>query len=192
MELLRDQLWRRSIRGQITDDVSALEYLEDVGFALALSGSVGGLPSMWVAACGERDPAFPTHTHHDPYVGLCWGLKDTLVAEKRAFYGQLLRGKPSFVSLSWLSTLLAAHDSPKLSANASKAADALRSSCPLTTNELREHAGLLDRKTTTAALGEVQQALVGVKVEERAKPFTFVWDSVDVAWPDRLFRMLKA
>ena len=58
------------------------------------------LPSLWEAINGrERD--IPGH-HHDHALGLAWNWKDTLPARKAVWYGKLLKGKPTFVSLDLL------------------------------------------------------------------------------------------
>ena len=58
-----------------------------------------GAWSLWEAVAGKANPRWPRHSHHDAGIGLTWDLKHTLPAEKRVYYGKLLKGRPLLVSL---------------------------------------------------------------------------------------------
>ena len=163
----------------MTDDAEATRFVEEVGCCLAFGGYPVGVPTLWVAACGERAPVFPEHSHHDPAVGLVWQAKDTLVQAGVAYYGRLFLSKPSFVARAWLPTVIAAHPTPALSAQGQALANVLRETGPLPTDELGQRVGITDRRALTRALSEAQGALAVVKVEERYDPFSYIWGTFD-------------
>ena len=100
LERLRDQTFRRVPRLRVRGERSALAFINEVGFCSTFHRVREPLPCLWVAVCGRRDPRFPKHTHSDPSIGLTWLLKDILPAKKRVYYGKLLKGRPTLVSLS--------------------------------------------------------------------------------------------
>ena len=175
----RDVLWRRTRGRKITDESSATAFLREVPFSFAFGGAKVGAPTMWVAACGERDPIWPKHTHHDPYIGLVWRLKDTLVQAGATYYGKPFLRKPSFIARTWLPVALAAEPERELSPDADAVAHALADSSPLPTAELGKRIGITERKRLVAAIDEAQRAYRVAKTEERSDPFTYVWGAFD-------------
>jgi len=175
----RDEVWHRTPGRKVTDEVSALRYLAEVSCCLAFGGYDVGVPTLWVAACGERAPAFPKHSHHDAAVGLVWSLKDTLADADVAYYGRLFLRKPSFVARPWLATVVAASPERTLSPAAGAILETLRQTGPLGTEELRQRAGFASRKALVAALEEAQGALAVARVEVRYDPWTYVWGTFD-------------
>lgn len=53
------------------------------------------LPSLWVAAAGDR----PVPNEHDDPGHITWGWKDDLLGKKRIYYGRVLRKKNTMVSM---------------------------------------------------------------------------------------------
>lgn len=79
-------------------EAEALEFLNDVGLCLLLSGQKIELPSLWGALCGEDRPL--PQRHRDRNLGLAWDWKDTLPIQGKMLYGKFLRKKPVFISLA--------------------------------------------------------------------------------------------
>ena len=102
VEAWRDRAFRRLPSLRVRGEQSALRFVNEVGFCFTLSDF--GLPvaSLYVAVCGRRHPRWPKHTHHDPEIGLTWNLKDRLPAGRHTYYGKLVKGKPTLVSLRLL------------------------------------------------------------------------------------------
>jgi hypothetical protein len=158
-----------------------------------------------VAVCGRRHPRWPKHTHHDPAVLLTWELKDTLPAKRLVYYGKLLKGKPTLVSLELFPAFvaliregrrsgdyLADYRDGRLSRPALQLMDALMEARPLETGLLRRRAGLAASSQTGTfekAMAELQRKLWIVKTEEVYEPtFSYRWDLVDQWWPEQVER----
>jgi hypothetical protein len=56
------------------------------------------MPSLWVAAAGDR----PVPDEHDDPGHVTWGWKDSLLGQRRCYYARLLRHRNTFVSLETL------------------------------------------------------------------------------------------
>ncbi len=188
----RDRLHRTTPARRIRGERSALAFLEAVGFAFLFDNFGTGLPFLWAAVSGRRDPRWPRHTHHDPGIGLAWHLKDVLPARRKIYYGKLLLGKPTLVALRDLPACIAwfkratpawhrvAFVSGRMSRAAHAILEALHAEHPLYTPDLRRAAGLAHPGETRAferAIAELQQGLWVVKTEERYEPsFAYRWD----------------
>ncbi len=196
VESWRDRAFRRLPHLKVRGEKSALQFVDDVGFCFTLSDF--GLPvaSLYVAVCGRRHPRRPKHTHHDPEIGLTWNLKDDLPAKHLTYYGKLVKGKPTLVSLELLPAFCALIRNGKGSGDyildyrqgrMSRAAvailEALHETSPLVTPELRKAVTMRDPDRTTEfdrAMAELQRGLWIVKVEEVYDPdFYYRWDLLD-------------
>jgi len=186
LEAYRDRLWCRLPSLRIHDEDEAAAYLQRVPMCLAFGGYALGVPTMWVAACGVRNPVFPRHSHHDAAVGLVWRAKETLVHSGAAYYGRLFLNKPSFVARSWLATVLAGYPPVKLSQEAQAVSETLKESGPLPTRELGIRSGICDRRVLTKAIEEAQTGLRVTKVEERSDPFTYVWGTLSTLYAQEI------
>jgi len=188
----RDRLHRTTLARRIRGERSALAFLEEVGFAFLFDNFGTGLPFLWAAVSGRRDPRWPRHTHHDPGIGLAWHVKDVLPARRQVYYGKLLLGKPTLVALRNLPACVAwfRRETPawhrvaflrgRMSRPAHAILEALHAEHPLYTPDLRRAAGMAHPRETRAferAIAEVQQGLWVVKTEERYDPsFAYRWD----------------
>lgn len=196
VEARRDRTFRRLPRLSVRGDQSALQFVNDVGFCFTLSDF--GLPvaSLYVAVCGRRHPRRPKHTHHDPEIGLTWNLKDSLPARRLTYYGKLVKGKPTLVSLQLLPAFCALirdgkgsgdyildYRQGRMSRAAVAILDALHEQSPLATPELRKAVAMGDPDHTAEfdrAMAELQRGLWIVKVEEVYDPdFYYRWDLLD-------------
>jgi hypothetical protein len=196
VEAWRDRAFRRLPQLRVRGEKSALQFVNEVGFCFTLSDF--GLPvaSLYVAVCGRRHPRWPKHTHHDPEIGLTWNLKDELPAKRLTYYGKLVKGKPTLVSLDLLPAFCAVIRDGKGSGDyivdyrhgrMSRAAvailEALHDAGPLVTPELRKAVAMRDPDRTAdfdRAMAELQRGLWIVKVEEIYDPdFYYRWDLLD-------------
>src|SRR5512141_552935 len=102
VERWRDRAFRRLPEARVRGERSGLRFVNDAGFSFTLSDF--GLPvaSLYVAVCGRRHPRRPRRTHHDPAIILAWNLKNSLPGKRLCYYGKLVRGRPTLVSLALL------------------------------------------------------------------------------------------
>jgi hypothetical protein len=199
IENWRDRLHRRSPSRAISTKRQALRFIDDVGFCFAFKSENSELPCLWHAACGERSPVMPEHTHHDPAISFVWEMKNVLPAEGKIYYGKLLKKRPMMVSLEYLpffyvlsrrTGLKTEYEREflkgKLTATARDIMDALRDSSPQTTKGLKLATGnhnKSDRVHFDRAIAELQETMFIVKVAELDDPFTFVWAPLREAFP---------
>jgi Winged helix DNA-binding domain len=204
LERQRDQRFRRLPRLRVHNERTALAFVNDVGFCLVFTNRTQPLPCLWVAVCGRRDPVFPEHSHHDPEWILTWNLKDRLPAKRLVYYGKLIFGKPSMVSLASLPLFYALHGPPhdeqyryeyedgRLSRAAKQIMDVLVEQRPQTTKELKRRTGLdasKNRPTFDLAIAELQRKLYITMIEARYEPtFTYVWDLLETWLPEPVAR----
>jgi hypothetical protein len=204
LENQRDHRFRRLPRLRVHNERTALQFVEDVGFCLVFTNRTQQLPCLWVAVCGRRDPVFPQHSHHDPELMLTWNLKDVLPARRRLYYGKLILGKPSMVSLAHFPDLYALHgpahdeqylydyEAGRLSRAAKQIMDVLSADHPLATKELRRRTRLeasRSRPIFDQAIAELQRKLHITMIEARYEPtFTYVWDVLETWLPEPVAR----
>jgi hypothetical protein len=167
-----------------------------VGFCFTLSDF--GLPvaSLYVAVCGRRHPRWPRHTHHDPEIGLTWELKDRLPARRLTYYGKLVKGKPTLVSLRLFPAFCALiregkgsgdyildYRQGRMSRAAVAILEVLHEAGPVSTPALRKAVAMQAPDRTAdfdRAMTELQRALWIAKVEEVYDPdFYYRWDLLD-------------
>jgi hypothetical protein len=199
LEQHRDRLYWRKPSLRVTTMEDALEFVETVHLAFAFQSRRSELPCLWHAACGERDPKMPHHTHHDPAIGLVWTAKDVLPAERKIYYGKALKKRPTMISLSLFPYFFSAagHPDPQvylqsfgaegMTPMARRVLEVLLDSPPLPTRILKDQAGgsgSRRRAEFDRAMAELQGLLLVCKVAETYDPFTFVWGRVD-RWLER-------
>ena len=201
VEAWRDRSFRRLPHLKVRGERTALQFVNGTGFCFTLSDF--GLPvaSLYVAVCGRRHPRWPKHTHHDPEIGLTWDLKDRLPAKRLTYYGKLVRGKPTLVSLSLLPAFCALirdgkgsgdyivdYRQGRMTRAAVAILEALHDASPLSTPELRKAVAMREPDQTAEfdrAMAELQRGLWIVKVEEVYDPdFYYRWDLLDNWLPD--------
>ena len=199
LEKQRDRRFRRLPRLRVHNERTALQFVEDVGFCLVFTNRTQQLPCLWVAVCGRRDPVFPEHSHHDAELMLTWHLKDLLPAKRRVYYGKLLLGKPSMVSLAHFPDFYALHgpahdeqyrydyEDGLLSRAAKQIMEALVERHPQPTRELKRSTHLAAAKSRPLfdrAIAELQRRLYITMIEARYEPtFTYVWDLLECWLP---------
>jgi hypothetical protein len=166
----RDRSWRREATRLIDNALEAERFIDRVGFTACLTDSRRPGPSLYVAVCGRRDAVMPRNVQKDPEASLTWLLKDELVARGKVYYAKLSRGKALFIAPRMIPYFNAIwgvrrrEEGVRLSAHARAILKVLRKEWEMATADLRDEAGIADRKTFTAALDELQAAMIVVPV----------------------------
>lgn len=135
---------------------------------------------------------------------LTWNLKDRLPAKRRVYYGKLLFGKPSMVSLAHFPNFYALHgpahdeqylydsEDGLLSRAAKQIMEALVERHPQTTKELKRSthlAAAASRPLFDRAIAELQRKLYITMIEARYEPtFTYLWDLLEYWLPEPVAR----
>jgi hypothetical protein len=191
IEKWRDRVHRRTPALAVSNMAEALSFINSVGFCFAFKSEHSELPCLWHAACGRRDPVVPKHTHIDPSISFVWEMKDRLPAQRKIYYGKLLKSRPTMVSLEYLpyfyvlaertgarDEYVQEHRRGKLSPVARSVMEALLDSWPQTTKGLKLATGMhgkSDRAMFDRAIAELQGKMFIVKIAEEYEPFSFVW-----------------
>jgi len=136
---------------------------------------------------------------------LTWELKDILPAKRLVYYGKLLKGRPTLVSLELLPAFvaliregrrsgdsLADYRDGRLGRSALRIMDALIETNPTDTPALRRRTGLQASDRTREferAMTELQRKLWVVKTEEIYEPsFCYRWDLLENWLPEQVRR----
>ena len=189
----------RLVRGsQLRSEADAVRYVEERGFTYFWPIKGVDMPSLWVAVAGRR----PVADRHDDPGHVTWGWKDRLLPARRWYYGKLLRGKATMVSVEALpyfyalsenfgdpNDYLLEYEAGRLGVEAKQVYEALLAQGPLDTLALRREARLTSRDSNTRfdrALVELQRGLrilpVGVAEAGRWK-YAFIYELVDRWFP---------
>ncbi|MDZ7261741.1 MAG: hypothetical protein ONB05_06515 [candidate division KSB1 bacterium] len=187
---------------QVRTEQQALEFINDVGFCFAFKAHQSELPCLWHAACGERHPVMPHHTHHDPYINLVWEAKDTLVSSRKIYYGKALKKRPTMISLEYFpyfyvlsgnggesDTYRAQYLRGELSTAAKRIMDALLERSPQITRDLKLASGYShphQRYEFDQGMDELQMNMYILKIAEFYDPFTFLWELVPRRFPEEV------
>jgi hypothetical protein len=202
IERWRDQVHRRAPRLAVGTKQQALSFVNRTGFCFAFKSDHSELPCLWHAAVGMRNPPMPKHTHEDPGISFVWRMKDVLPAERKIYYGKLIKGRPTMVSLEYLPYFYVLAERTgakeevaqefrkgKVSLPATRIMEALSDSWPQTTKGLKLATGLhgrSDRATFDKAIAELQTKMFIVKVAEEYEPFGFVWAPFTKTYPSEV------
>ncbi len=170
-----DAYRRRTFRlrpgSQLNNPQEALAFIDNVGFAFLWPIKGYDLPSLWTAVAGDR----PVANEHDDPGHITWGWKDAMLSRRQWYYGKLLRGKATIVSLAILpyfyalservneiDDYLIIYHAGHLSAESKAIADALLVHGVLNTIQLRRYARLSSPSAKSRfdrALTELQRGL---------------------------------
>lgn len=193
IEEYRDEHWLREGTSRIETVAEAEQFIERVGFANCLTDSRKPGASLYVAVCGRRDAVMPHNVQKDPEASHTWLLKDDLVRRGRVYYGKLNKARTLFLAPRLVPFFNAVWGVPKkeekkrLSANAQAVLKVLRKEYEMATSDLRQEAGIADRKALTAALDELQAAMLVVPSEVLYQPkFTYIWALAAGRFPEQL------
>ncbi len=179
---------------QLGSAEDAVAYVAERGFVYFWPIKGVDLPSLWAAVAGGR----PVADKHDDPGHVTWGWKDGLLPQRRWYYGKLLRGKGTMVSLETLpyfyalsenygdpNDYLMEYEAGRLGAESKQVYETLLAHGALDTLALRREARLTSRDSNTRferALVELQRGLrilpVGVAEAGRWK-YAFIYDMLD-------------
>jgi hypothetical protein len=197
VETYRDRKWRRDPELRVEDVFEAERFVDEVGFCSALTDSRRPGPSLYVAVCGRRDAHSPRNVQKDPESNLAWTLKDEMMRRGRCFYGKVLRGQATFISLKLLpafNSLFGCSRSVEtkvLSKDALKILKVLRSEWEMGTRDLREASGIPDRSQFDRALTQLQRCLKVIPSEVLYEPtFTYIWSIPEARFQEQLKRTM--
>src|SRR5262245_55018795 len=198
IEEYRDSRWHREGEGLVQTAVQAERFIERAGFANCFKDSRRPGPSLYVAVCGRRDAVMPRNVQTDPEASLTWRLKDELVRRGKVYYAKLVRGKAMFVAprmVPYFHSVFGvrrAEESRRLSRPARAILRVLRQEWEMATSDLREEAGVKDRRAFNKGMDELQAAMLVVPSEVCYLPkFTYIWTLGVGRFPDALVRRVE-
>ena len=193
IEEWRDERWQREGSRQVETAFGAERFIERVGFAACLTDARRPGPSLYVAVCGRRDAVMPRNVQKDPEASHTWHLKDELVRRGKVYYGKLAGTRAMFIAPRMIPYfhsvwgMRRAEESRRLSGTARAILRVLRREWEMATSDLRNDAGVKDRKRFGQALDELQAAMLVVPSEVYYQPkFTYVWTLAVGRFPDHL------
>jgi hypothetical protein len=193
IEEFRDTRWRREGARQVTSAIEAERFIEQVGFASCLTDSRRPGPSLYIAVCGRRDTVMPRNVQKDEEASAAWLLKDEIIRRGNIYYAKLARGKATFIAprmvpfFNAVWGLRRAQEPKALSRTAQRILAVLRKEWEMATSDLREESGVTDRKAFTAALDELQAAMLVIPSAVHYEPkFTYIWELAVGRFPDAL------
>lgn len=197
-EEYRDERWRREATRQVETAIAAERFVEEVGFAACMTDSRRPGPSLYVAVCGRRDAVMPRNVQKDPEASQAWLLKDELVRRGRVYYGKLARGKAMFIAprmIPYFHAVLGVRrleEPRRLSRHARAILNVLRREWEMGTSDLRDEAGVRDRRRFNRALDELQAAMIAIPSQVFYQPkFTYIWTLAVGRFPDALRRRVN-
>lgn len=198
IEEIRDRAWQREGTRSIATPYDAEQFIERVGFAACLTDTRRPGPSMYVAVCGRRDAVMPRNVQTDPEASHTWRLKDEVVRRGRVYYGKLRGARAMFIAprmIPWFHAVWGmrrADEATRLSGPAQAILRVLRREWEMATSDLREDAGIADRRVFTQALDELQAAMIVIPSAVYYEPkFTYIWTLAVARFPDELRRRRK-
>ena len=199
LKRLRDERYRRRPALRLKSPDDAERFVNERGFCFFWP--IGGIemPSLWAAVAGDR----PVADEHDDPGHITWRWKDEALGQRRWYYGKLLRGRATLVSLEALPYFYALSENfggpddyleeyraGRLSAEAKTIYEVLRDGGAMDTVRLRREARMTAESSKARfekALTELQKGLkilpVGV-AEAGAWRYAFIYELVDRWLPD--------
>ena len=194
----RDERWCREGTRQVETALDAERFIERVGFTACLTDSRRPGPSLYVAVCGRRDAVMPRNVQKDPEASLTWVLKDEIIARGKVYYAKLARGKTMFLAPRMIPFFHAvwgvrrSEETRRLSRHARAILKVLRGEWEMGSSDLREEAGIKDRRAFNVALDELQAAMIVVPSEVLYRPkFTYIWTLGVGRFPDALVKRVS-
>jgi hypothetical protein len=186
----------------ITSKEGAVEFVDQRGFIFFWPITRITLPSLWVAAAGDR----PVADAHDDPGHITWSWKDSLLGKHVWYYAKVLRKKATIISLNLAPSFyalsenygapeedyLTLYEQGRLTQEARAVYKALLDHGALHTIELRKAARLTSAQSDSRfnrALTDLQTSFliapIGV-ADAGAWHYAFIYDIVARAYPDIL------
>ena len=193
IENYRDHTWQRDPTQRVETVQQAEAFIERVGFCATLTDARQPGPSLYVAVCGRRDAVMPRNVQKDPEASAAWVLKDELVQRGRVYYGKLARGRAMFLAPRMVAPFFAVwgvsrrQEKSLLSRPAQAILKVLRKEWEMASSDLRQEAGIADRKVFSQALDELQAAMIVIPGEVVYVPkFTYIWTLAEARFAGQL------
>jgi len=185
---------------QVTSKDEAIAFVNERGFVYFWPVKEVTLPSLWVAAAGDR----PVPDEHDDPGHRTWGWKDELLGARVWYYAKVLRKRATFIALDVVPCFYALSEnygSPnedyliqyqegRLTWEAKSVYEALLNEGPLDTISLRQMA----RLTSQASNAPFNRALDSLQADFKILPagvaeagawrYAFIYDLVHRHYPD--------
>jgi hypothetical protein len=200
----RDKTFRtgRGLRLRTKDE--AVDYVNERGFIYFWPIKDIILPSLWMAAAGDR----PVADAHDDPGHVTWGWKDEMLGKRRWYYAKVLRKKATLISLEVLpyfyalsnnfgspdDDYLTLYEQGRLTQEARTMYEALLREGPLDTLELRRATRMTSRESDSRfnrALNDLQTDFkilpVGVSQAGRWR-YAFIYEITPRHYPDLIDR----
>jgi hypothetical protein len=168
LQRYREKTFRTQTGAQLRSIEEAIVFVEERGFVFFWPVKGMDLPSLWNAVAGDR----PVPNEHDDPGHITWRWKDSMLDQKRWYYGKLLRRKATLVSLSMIPYFYALSDrvgdvddymllyeEGRLTFEEKSIADALLHHGAMHTIELRQKAHL----SSTSAKSRFERALAALQ-----------------------------
>ncbi|MFN8434398.1 MAG: crosslink repair DNA glycosylase YcaQ family protein [Anaerolineales bacterium] len=95
LQALRTRTFNLPPQKRVSSPASALTFVNKRGFVYFWPIKGIDLPSLWTAVAGDR----PVADKHDDPGHITWGWKDDALDKKIWYYGKILRGKATMISL---------------------------------------------------------------------------------------------
>ncbi|MCQ3938781.1 MAG: hypothetical protein DPW18_17295 [Chloroflexi bacterium] len=95
LQALRTRTFNLPPQKRVATPAQALTFVNKRGFVYFWPIKGVDLPSLWVAVAGDR----PVADAHDDPGHITWGWKDNALDKKIWYYGKILRGKATMISL---------------------------------------------------------------------------------------------
>ena len=187
------------LKERLTGREQAVEFVNQCGFIYFWPIANITLPSLWVAAAGDR----PVADAHDDPGHITWDWKDSLLGQHAWYYAKVLRKRATIISLKLAPAFyalsenygapdedyLTLYEQGRLTQEARAVYEALLDHGPLHTVELRKAARLSSLESDARfnrALTDLQtgflMAPVGV-ADAGAWHYAFIYDIVARAYP---------
>lgn len=185
---------------RITSADEAVEYVNQRGFVFFWPIKNVTMPSLWVAAAGDR----PVPDEHDDPGHVTWGWKDAMLGKRRWYYARVLRKRNTMISLDlapcfyalspnygdYNEDYLIDYESGQLPLPAKLVYETILREGPLDTLALRKKAGFTSQGTDSefnGALDLLQTTFrilpIGV-AEVGAWRYAFIYEVVARHYPD--------
>lgn len=194
----RDERWHREGTRQVETPFDAERFIERVGFAACMTDARRPGPSLYVAVCGRRDAVMPRNVQKDPEASHTWLLKDELIRRGNVYYAKLAGSRAMFLAPRMIPYFHSvwgvrpAEQSKRLGSSARAILRVLRREWEIATSDLRDAAGVHDRKVFNRALDELQAGMIVVPSEVYYQPrFTYVWTLAVGRFPDQLRKRIS-
>jgi hypothetical protein len=197
----RASTFRATTKDQLRNVEDAIDFVNARGFVFLWPVKGVDLPSLWTAAAGDR----PVGSDRDDPGHVTWGWKDSMLTERVWFYGKVLRGRATFISLNIIPYFYAlservgdlddytlAYDEGRLTWEEKSVADAILNHGALHTLDLRRRS-YLDASGSKSrfdrALASLQRGLwilpIGI-ARAGAWKYAFIYEFVDRWYPQIL------